>query len=248
MTLTRRLLTLAALSSSLVLAACGGGSGPSGQSAFERANDRALGNPDAPLTVIEYSSVACPHCATFHNNAFKDIEENYIETGQVRFVFREMLTGQPQFAVAGFALANCVQDDRYFDMIELLFQQQNAIFRAASQPGGARNQYLTIARTMGMSEADFEACLANEDIQAAIIERSEQASADGVNATPYFIINGFHLDARVAPGETSQTYFLGENQILVDGESVPADTRPETYARIFDHLLAQIADTQGAAE
>lgn len=236
MSLTRRMFSALAVSASLALAACGG----SGSSMNEAASDdRSLGSPDAPVTLIEYSSVACGHCATFHNTVYPMIERDYIETGQVQFVLREMITGSPQYAVAGFTLAHCVPEDRYFDMISLLFRQQNAIFRAAGEPGGPRAQYLAIARSMGLSEADMNACFSDTEINDRIVASSERASRDGITGTPRFIFNGRLLDAERAADGEGYVYTLGGETLIIDGETVPAAVDEDTFRIIIDHLIAQ---------
>jgi len=249
MSLTRNVFSTLALTATLTLAACGGSDAPDigSQTSFERASDRGIGSADAPLTIIEYASVACGHCASFHEEVWPMIDGDYVETGQVRFVFREMLTGNPQFAVAGFSLAHCVPEDRYFDMIDLLFQQQPAIFQAARQPGGARGQYLAIAQSMGLSESDFNACLSDEAIQADILANNDRALDDGINSTPRFLFNGELLDARQAQGETAYTYFLGSRQVLVDGEPVPGVVDEATFQTLIDYALGN-SDTSEAVE
>ncbi|MBR9826416.1 MAG: DsbA family protein [Alphaproteobacteria bacterium] len=236
MSLSRRIFSALAVSASLALAACGG----SGTSLSEASStDRTKGSPDAPITMIEYSSVACGHCASFHNDVYPMIDRDYIETGQVQFVLREMLTGSTQFAVAGFTLAHCVPEDRYFDMIGLLFQQQEAIFRAAGGAGGPRGQYLAIARSMGLSEAEFNACLNDPEINAAILANHEAAGAAGITGTPRFLFNGRMLDAERNPNGEGFVYTLGGEIILVDGEPVPAQVTEENFRTILDHLIAQ---------
>lgn len=251
MQLTRRVFSAIALTATLALSACGGDATPAGDShsSYERANDRGVGSATAPLTMVEYASVACSHCAAFHQEVWPMLESDYIETGKVRFVFREMITGSPQFAIAGFALAHCVAPERYFDMLDLLFQQQRAIFQAAGQPGGARGQYLAIAQSMGMNEADFTACLDNQDINAEIVAAHERALADGIDSTPRFLFNGELLEARRAPGASEFTYFLGTRQVMIDGEPVPGIVDADTFRRLIDHLLAQLdADNTADAE
>lgn len=240
MSLTRHIFTAVALTAALAVGACSGGDAPGeGQSRYERASDRGMGNPDAAVTMIEYSSVSCPHCAAFHQDVFPTIKGEYIDTGRMRYVLREMITGSPQFAIAGFSLARCVPEDRYFDMIDLLFQQQRAIFQAAQTQGSARGQYLAIARSMGLTEDEFVACLNNEDINRSIVEAHDRAIADGVDGTPRFIFNGRMLEARRAPGETDYTYFLDGEQVVIDGEALPGRVDAETFTRLIDHLIAE---------
>ncbi|RKR00423.1 thioredoxin domain-containing protein [Maricaulis maris] len=249
MSLTRRLFSAAAMTAVLALSACGNSEAPvDGQSSFERAGDRGLGSATAPVTMIEYASVACGHCATFHNEVWPMLESEYIETGKVRFVLREMITGPAQFAIAGFSLAHCVPEERYYDMVDLLFQQQNAIFQAAQTQGSARSQYLAIARSMGMSEADFTQCLSDETITQDILDANDRAGAEGITGTPRFIFNGELLDSRRAPGESAYTYFLGNRQLIIDGEPVPNFSDAETFRRILDHLVAENSGETAMAE
>ncbi|WP_203294944.1 thioredoxin domain-containing protein [Maricaulis parjimensis] len=241
MKFTRRVFSAVAVSAALMVGACGGSGGGApgdGQSRYERAGDRGLGRADAPITMIEYASVACGHCAVFHNAVYPTLEE-YIEAGQLRFVLREMITGSPQFAIAGFSLARCVPEDQYFDMVDLLFQQQGAIFQAAQTRGSARSQYLAIARSMGLSEDDFTACLNNEAVNQSIVEAHEQAGRDGIDGTPRFIFNGEMLESRRAPGDSDFTYFLGGQQLIINGEPVPGLVDADTFRLIIDHLLEQ---------
>jgi protein-disulfide isomerase len=245
MNLTRRALSAVAVSAALIVGACGGNDAPStGQTSYERASDRGLGSASAPVTMIEYASVACGHCALFHEEVFPTLEE-YIEAGQLRFVLREMITGTPQFAIAGFALAHCVPEDRYYDMIDLLFEQQRAIFQAAQTQGSARGQYLAIARSMGLSEQEFVACLNDEEINEAIVAAHDRAVEEGIDGTPRFVFNGQMLESRRAPGDTEYTYFLGGEQLMIDGEPVPGLVDAETFSRIIDHLVAQSGGAAG---
>lgn len=240
----RRLFTIAALAATTALAACGGGndagntSGTSGpRTQYERAGDHALGSADAPLTVIEYASVACPHCRDFHEEIFPMIEEEFIEDGQVRFVFREMLTGSAPIAMAGFMMTRCVPDDEYFGMIDLLFQQQIAIFQSARQPGGARAELLSVARSAGLSEEEFTTCLNDEANRQSVRDAHDQAIEDGINSTPLFVINGELLEARRSNGQN--VYFWGDELILIDGEPVPGRVDEDTFRTLLNYMLAE---------
>jgi protein-disulfide isomerase len=238
MKLTRRLFSALALSSGLLLSACGGNAtSPATTTDY----DLAKGSETAPLTIIEFASVACGHCATFHEQVYPTLKENYVDTGQVRFIMREMITGSPQLSVAGFTLARCVAEDRYFDAIDLLFQQQSSIFRATQNPNGARSQYVAIAGALGLSEADLQTCLSDESIAQGIVDSHERAAAAGVDGTPRFVFNGRLLETRRAAGEDEYTYFLGEEQVIIDGEPVPGLMDAETFSRLIDHLLATSA-------
>lgn len=251
MYLTRRVLSAFAVSAALALGACGGGSDqPSaGQTQYERSSDRGLGSADAPLTMVEYASVACSHCAEFHEEVWSSLRSEYIDTGKVRYVFREMITGPRPLAIAGFAMAHCVAPERYFDTLDVLFRQQRAIFQAAQAPGGPRSQYVAIARSMGMNEAEFDACLNNQEVTNAIVASNDRALSEGIDSTPRFMFNGELLEGRRAPGASEYTYFLGGSQVMIDGAPVLAIPDEETFRRLIDHLLAQISgEASPAAE
>ncbi|NNF80855.1 MAG: DsbA family protein, partial [Rhizobiales bacterium] len=85
--------------------------------------EMALGDEKAPVTIVEYASATCPHCANFHKGTFKELDEKYIKTGKVRFVFREFPFDNP--SLAAFMVARCAPKDKYFPMIDVLFQQQS---------------------------------------------------------------------------------------------------------------------------
>ncbi|MHA6288997.1 thioredoxin domain-containing protein [Maricaulis sp. CAU 1757] len=250
MNVTRHVMTAVAMAAAITLTACGGEGGRDtgqAQSSHERAGDRGIGSPEAPVTMIEYASVACPACAAFHAEVWPMLESEYIEAGKVRFVFRESIAGSPQFAMAGFALAHCVPPEQYFDMIDLLFQQQRAILEAAQSQRNVRPQYLAIARSMGLSESEFTACLNDDEINASILAAHEQADRDGIGRTPSFLFNGEMLEARRASGDTVSTYFLGGHQLRVDGEPIPARADAETFRILLDHLVSE-ADQTAASE
>ncbi|MBE0688789.1 MAG: DsbA family protein, partial [Anaerolineae bacterium] len=125
--------------------------------------DKVFGPDDAPVTIIEYASLTCPHCRTFHVNVWPGLKEKYVDTGKVRFIMREF-PFDPR-AEAGFMLARC-SDERYFAMVDVLFQQQ----RSWAGAENAREALLQIARLAGFSQESFEACLTDqkllEDVRA----------------------------------------------------------------------------------
>lgn len=244
MSLTRRALTACALSAGLVLSACGGdGGGTASGAGTVNAADFSKGADDAPVTVIEYASVACGACREFHLEVWPMVESEFVDSGQVRFVMREMLTGSRDIAVAGFMLARCLPEERYFDVVDVLFEQQIAIFTAARVPGGARNQFIAIANSFGLNEGEFDQCMANGETLTAINASNAQALEDGIGGTPAFIINGRLLDSRAGTGEYRNrgVYYWGDEQILIDGEQVPATVDEETFRRLMQHFVDQAA-------
>jgi protein-disulfide isomerase len=176
--LITRVTLVAALAASL--AACG----PKG--AKVTAEDMTLGNPNAKVTVVEYASVACPHCAKWNEEVFPGFKAKYIDTGKVNYVAREALTGEPTLANAGAMLARCAGKDKYFQVTDALYKAQNTIF----QTGAIRDELLTIARSAGMSEEQFNSCLSDENAAKSAERLEKQMKADKIQGTPTFIVNG----------------------------------------------------------
>src|SRR5262245_8827917 len=146
--------------------------------------DRALGKADAPVTVVEYASMTCPHCAAFHETTYPELKKRYIDTGKVRFIFREFPLDP--LAAAGFMLARCAGEGKYYPMIETLFHQQKTWAVQKPLP-----PLLAIAKQAGFTQQSFEQCLANQKLLEDIEKTREIASTKfGVNSTPTFFING----------------------------------------------------------
>lgn len=146
--------------------------------------DKIIGADNAPITMIEYASVTCPACAAFHTETYPTLKSKYIETGKVRFIFREFPTQPAQVAVAGFMLARC-SGDNYFAFVETLFEQQRVW---SADPG---NGLMRIARQAGFTEDSFTACLKDDRLAQGIQEIAERGNRNfEVNSTPTFFING----------------------------------------------------------
>lgn len=147
--------------------------------------DMSMGKEDAPVTIVEYASVICPHCAHFHEATLPALKEKYIDTGKVRLIFREF--PYENRAAAGFMLARCAPQDKYFPLIDVLFKQQRN-WATAPDP---RPPLLQIAKLAGFTQESFEACLKNQELLDKVIGVYEKASKDyGVDSTPTFFING----------------------------------------------------------
>jgi protein-disulfide isomerase len=145
--------------------------------------EMALGDEKAPVTIIEYASMTCPHCAHFHATTYPVLKTRYIDTGKVRFIFREFPLDQ--LALAAFMLARCAGPDKYFPMIETLFQQQKEW--VTQKPLGP---LLAIAKQAGMSEEAFNACLEDKKVMEGIEDVRQRAIKLKVQSTPSFFING----------------------------------------------------------
>ena len=202
---SKRRLLLVGLTSILALTACNSDSGTAtssgGQGAYEIADDHAIGNPDAKVTVTEYASVTCPACANFHATSYVDFKKKYIDSGLVRFVFREYPTAPENIAQAGFLIANCAADDRFFDAISLQFKRQAQIRQ------DPRGELEKIARSAGLSSDEFEACLQNEEEIKKYKAKVQLGVDAGVSGTPSFQVNGV-MTKRTPSGKQLYTCLL----------------------------------------
>ena len=152
--------------------------------------DMALGRAAAPVTIFEYASVGCPHCADWDRDVFPEVKAKLIDTGQARYVLREMLNGDPTVATGGFMVARCAGPQKYFAVVEAIFRRQGEMFE-----GRAGEVLREIAQqTGGLSEASFDACLANSKGLDALTARVRQHGADKVETTPTFVIGEAKLE------------------------------------------------------
>lgn len=191
------LASISLLATILTLAACGNVTGPSAVglggadenptvTELRKAGplpEKTMGNPNAPVTVIEYASLGCPLCAQFHKAAFKPFKANYIDTGKVYFIYREFPIGASPAAAAN--AARCVPDDQYFRI--------NDKFMARRGQWNARNPdpdlIYAIVQDTGISRAAFDTCMANHEIQEGTKWVKLRGRELGVKGTPTFFIN-----------------------------------------------------------
>lgn len=150
--------------------------------------DMTLGNVDAPVTLVEYASFTCPHCARFHEDVYPDLKKDFIDTGKVKFVFREVYFDRVGLWAG--LLARCGGQEKYFGITEILFKRQSEWSRGESGAEVAQNLY-KIGKIAGMSEDQMETCLQNkEHAQALVTEYQKNATADAISSTPSLIVNG----------------------------------------------------------
>jgi protein-disulfide isomerase len=146
--------------------------------------DHVLGDPKAPITVVEYASLTCSHCAHFHTQILPEIKKKWIDTGKVKLVYRDFPLDQ--VAVKAAQIAECAGNDRYFAVLDIIFRGQPQ-WATSSDPLAELAKPLRIA---GMGENEIKACLANEAMANAVIKDYQGGEALGVNSTPTLFING----------------------------------------------------------
>ena len=150
--------------------------------------DMVQGSPDAKVEIIEYASYTCPHCASFHAGPYKDLKKDYVDTGKVKFVFREVYFDR--FGLWASMIARCAGPDRFFGMTDLLFKEQS-LWSRAGDPAAIVAELRKIGLKGGMEEAQLNACLEDADnAQALVAWYQENAERDDVGSTPSFLING----------------------------------------------------------
>ena len=180
--------------------------------------ERSLGAEDAPVTMIEFSSLTCPHCADFHAEILPKIKEQYITPGKLRLVYRDYPLDP--LATAAAMLPHCVGPDRYFGLLEALFRSQSTWARS-QEPA---KELERLARFAGLSSAEFQACLNNRDLLQAIQQRADEARTEyNITSTPTFIING-----RKIVGAIGLEEFQGviDQQLGSTGKNAPAAESP----------------------
>jgi protein-disulfide isomerase len=138
--------------------------------------------------MVEYAMFTCPHCAAFNQEVFPQIKANYIDTGKVKLVFREVYFNKPSLWAA--MIARCAPEDRYFGIADLLFQRQSD-WAAATDENEMIGKLMAIGRQAGMSDDEMNACLQDRALAEGLVaEYQAKAAADGIDATPTFLING----------------------------------------------------------
>jgi protein-disulfide isomerase len=156
------------------------------QVAAVTAADRSIGPADAPVTVIEYGSFSCDACAQWHELVYPVFKQRFIDSGQVRFIFRNLPTQPDEISLPGAALARCAAPERFFDVASALMRGQAAVLR-----GGTREAwYAPAVAVSGRTLAQLEACAATPATRAALNRDIDSAHAADVHSTPSFFVNG----------------------------------------------------------
>ena len=195
----------------LTAVACGGSSSPTNPSPSpglvtlpsldEMIADKAIGVAGAPNTIIEYSSFTCSHCANFHVATLPELKTKHVDTGHVRFVFRDYPLDSASLQAG--MLARCMGESRYFETIERLFRTQG------TWTSGSVSQGLgTVMLGLWMSQATIDACKANTALQQGILKIQQDGQTQFcVNATPTFIVNGTKVVGNVPLSELEKYFW-----------------------------------------
>jgi protein-disulfide isomerase len=150
----------------------------------------SMGNAKAAVTVVEYASASCSHCARWDAEVFPDFKKKYIDTGKVHYVYREFLTSPEPYAAGAFLLARCAGPDKYFGVVEAAYRGQKEMF--ANQD--MRGPLLKAAQSAGMNEQQFTACTSDQKAILALNDRVQKAiNVAKVTGTPTFEVNGTRL-------------------------------------------------------
>lgn len=148
----------------------------------------SIGSPDAPITMVEYASFTCPHCANFHSDVLPDIRQNYIDSGKLRMEYRSVYFDR--LGLWADMLARCGGQERYFGISTMIYEKQREWTAGESAVDIVNNLY-AIGKLAGLSQTDMEACMQDNDLaQALVAESTAKTTDDGISATPTFVING----------------------------------------------------------
>jgi protein-disulfide isomerase len=143
-----------------------------------------LGRAEAPITVVEYGSLTCPHCAAFEQEVLPHLKSDWIETGKIRFVFRDLPRDRND--LLAFQFAHCSGNDRFWGVLDSLYRSQRAWVSAANPA----TTFIQIGRTGGLGEAKIRGCLADQSLAKTSIASAQAGHEAGVNATPTFFVDG----------------------------------------------------------
>jgi protein-disulfide isomerase len=147
--------------------------------------EQILGDPEAPVTIIEYASLTCPHCAQFHTEVLPELKERYIAPGKVRMIYRDFPLDQRALTAA--VLAHCAGPDRYFSFLDVLFETQASWARADDDIVALKR----LGKLGGLTDQEMDACLADEELSDGILRtRLEGQNEYQIGSTPTFIIDG----------------------------------------------------------
>ena len=150
------------------------------------------GVEDAPVEIIEYASYTCPHCANFHKGAYKQLKKDFIDTGKVRFIYREVYFDR--YGLWASMVARCAGPEKFFGITDLIYNEQSEWTKAGG-PAEIVDELRKIGRLAGIDNDQLEACLQDGTrAQTLVAWYQENAERDGIQATPSFVVNGKKVD------------------------------------------------------
>lgn len=162
--------------------------------------DNVLGDPNAPVTVVEYASLTCSHCRNFHDKTLPEVKSRFIDTGKIKLIYRDFPLDQ--YATAGAMLARCAGEGKYFPVVDAFFSKQNELL-------SAQDPFVWLqgfAKQVGFTQESMEACLSNQGLMDNVLAERQRASEKfGVSSTPTFFFNG-----RIKRGDLSIEEFEQE--------------------------------------
>ncbi|MBL0318026.1 MAG: DsbA family protein [Alphaproteobacteria bacterium] len=195
---------------------------------YQIPSDIILGNAKAPVTIVEYSSLTCPHCAHFINDLLPTIKKKYIDTGKVKFISRDFpLDGT---ALKAAKLPHCAGKDRYYDFLKVLFKTQDSWARQDNFQELLGN----IARLGGMPADEFNKCMDNKDLELQIADTRLQAAEHlGIKSTPTFFINGIELKGAgsIPAFEEALNKALDPNHTATPAQPEAAEKQPVAHGK-----------------
>lgn len=189
----------------------GSATGAAAQTVTTTADDMTLGSPRAPVTLIEFASASCPHCAHFHETVFGQLRANYIDTGKVYFIFREMLTNPGAVALAGFQMARCnnATPDQYFSRLGEFFAGQQAMFAVGTMQA-VLDALLSVGANGGLTRDQVMTCINDQEAVHRLERFNQSASQFNVTGTPTLILNGQKLEDPAALTYESLSHILDQ--------------------------------------
>jgi protein-disulfide isomerase len=184
---------------------------PTGAAAGVKLADRILGKADAPVTVNEYVSLTCSHCAEFTNDTLPVLEKTYVDSGKVKFILHDFPLDGAGLKAA--VIARCMPEDEFYPFVKVLYKNQASWAFGNADPEKAISQY---ARLGGLSDEKAKACLADTGLQDAIIaERTDAAAKYNIEATPTFIVTSSNGDSETIKGAVSAEKFSATLDVLL---------------------------------
>jgi protein-disulfide isomerase len=155
--------------------------------------EAVMGSAAAPVEIVEYASTTCGHCKAFHEEVLPELKAKYVDTGMAKLVYRVMPTPPPELSVAGAALARCAGEEKFFVVIEDLFQNQETLINAMRQPRRLQRELTELGSRHGLSADEVGSCIAFEPLTQHLVDIA-RAAPSSVTGTPAFNVNGVDVE------------------------------------------------------